>query len=117
MPSPLTPGSSIIVTVQYLDADMRLRRKPTGSTLPVIPQSVSRGGSISGLLWFATATACQIACPPCTDQAGIHPQPPGTFTTRLPTGRSPFPPLDMTTTATGLLCRRAFTPLEWQLVF
>ena len=39
--------------------------------------------------------------PPCTDQAGIHPQPPGTFTSRLPTGRSPFPPLDMTTTATS----------------
>ena len=53
--------------------------------------------------------------PPCTDQAGIHPQPPGTFTSRLPTGRSPFPPLDMTTTASGLLCRRDLHPLEWQL--
>jgi hypothetical protein len=48
MPSSLTPGSSIIVTVQYLDADMGLRRKPTGSTLPIIPQSVSRGGSFQG---------------------------------------------------------------------
>jgi hypothetical protein len=48
MPSSLTPGSSIIVTVQYLDADTGLRREPTGSTLPVIPQSVSRGGSFRG---------------------------------------------------------------------
>ena len=48
MPSSLTPGSSIIVTVQYLDADTGLRRKPTGSTLPLIPQSVSRGGSFQG---------------------------------------------------------------------
>ena len=39
----------------------------------------------------------------------------GTFTSRLPTGRSPFPPLDMTTTSTGLLCRRDLHPLEWQL--
>src|SRR5215475_13476466 len=28
-------------------------------------------------------------------------QPPGTFTSRLPSGWSPFPPLDMTTTSTG----------------
>src|SRR4051794_25946955 len=43
------------------------------------------------------------------------PGPPGTFTSRLPAGRSPFPPLDMTTTATGLLCWRGFHPQEWQL--
>jgi hypothetical protein len=53
--------------------------------------------------------------PPWTDQTGILPQPPGAFTSRLPTGRSPFPPLDMTTTSTGLLCRRDLHPLEWQL--
>jgi hypothetical protein len=41
-----------------------LRRDLTGSTLPSIPQSDSRGGSISWLHWFATATACQVACPP-----------------------------------------------------
>src|SRR6202022_296448 len=37
------------------------------------------------------------------------------FTSRLPTDRLPSPLLDMTTTATGLLCRRDFHPLEWQL--
>src|SRR3954465_4753317 len=52
--------------------------------------------------------------PPWTDLTGF-PQPPGAFTSRLPTGRSPFPSLDMTTTATGLLCWRDFHPQEWQL--
>src|SRR5215211_3687049 len=52
--------------------------------------------------------------PPWTDLTR-SPQPPGAFTSRLPTGRSPFPPLDMTTTATGLLCWRDFHPQEWQL--
>ena len=52
--------------------------------------------------------------PPWTDLTGF-PQPPGAFTSRLPAGQSPFPPLDMTTTATGLLCWRDFHPQEWQL--
>src|SRR6187455_3445853 len=52
--------------------------------------------------------------PPWTDLTEF-PQPPGAFTSRLPTGWSPFPPLDMTTTATGLLCWRDFHPQEWQL--
>ena len=42
-------------------------------------------------------------------------QPSGTFTSRLSTGRSPSPLLDMTTTATGPLCWRDSHPLEWQL--
>src|SRR3954451_2138722 len=52
--------------------------------------------------------------PPWTDLTEF-PRPPGAFTSRLPAGRSPFPPLDMTTTATGLLCWRDFHPQEWQL--
>ena len=46
--------------------------------------------------------------PPCTDQTGILPQPPGTFTSRLSTDRSSSPLLDITTTATGLLVWRFF---------
>src|SRR5712691_162275 len=42
-------------------------------------------------------------------------QPPGAFTSRLSTGQSPSPLLDITTTATGLLCWRDSHPLEWQL--
>src|SRR6202043_759345 len=44
-----------------------------------------------------------------------HARPPGAFTSRLPTDRLPSPLLDMTTTATGLLCWRDSHPLEWQL--
>src|SRR5262249_33358260 len=39
----------------------------------------------------------------------------GASTCKLSTDRSPSPLLDMTTTATGLLCWRDFHPLEWQL--
>src|SRR6266545_639167 len=42
-------------------------------------------------------------------------RPSGAFTSRLPTDRSPSPLLDMTTTATGLLCWRDSHPLKWQL--
>src|SRR5262249_31223334 len=42
-------------------------------------------------------------------------QPTGASTSRLSTDRSPSPLLDMTTTATGLLCWLDFHPLEWQL--
>src|ERR1700730_18451224 len=42
-------------------------------------------------------------------------RPSRSFTSSLPTDRSPSPLLGMTTTATGLLCRRDFHPLEWQL--
>src|SRR3954464_1377282 len=52
--------------------------------------------------------------PPWTDLTEF-PRPPGAFTSRLPAGLSPFPPLDMTTTATGLLCWRDFHPQERQL--
>src|SRR3954468_19240117 len=91
-----------------------LRRDPSGSALPKFPQSVSRGARLSRLHWFAFATACQVARPPGRIGPSF-PGPPGTFTSRLPAGRSPFPPLDMTITATGLLCWRDFHPQEWQL--
>ena len=67
------------IDIQKFDADIGLRRMTTGSALPTLPQSVPRGRSISWLHWFASATACQVACPPCTDQTGILPQPPGTL--------------------------------------
>ena len=101
-------GESDIDIFQNFDADIGLRRMTTGSALPTLPQSVPRGRSISWLHWFASATACQVACPPCTDQTGILPQPPGTFTSRLSTDRSSSPLLDITTTATGLLVWRFF---------
>jgi hypothetical protein len=71
-------------------------------------------GTYFGASRFAYATACQVARPPLTDQTG-SPQPQEAFTSRLPTGRSPFLPLDITTTGPELLCGRDLHPQEWQL--
>jgi hypothetical protein len=62
MPPSLTPGSSIVVSVQNADVDIGLRHGPKGSALPIFPQFAR--GTFSGLLWFATVTACQVARPP-----------------------------------------------------
>ena len=63
MPPSPTPGSSTSISRNF-DANIGLRRMTTGSALPTLPQSVSRGRSISWLHWFASATACQVARPP-----------------------------------------------------
>jgi hypothetical protein len=110
VPSSPTAGSSGIV-FQFHDADMGLRQELTGSTLPILPQSASRGRSVSRLHWLAIATACWVARLPSTDLTGAHPQPRETFTSRLSTGRSPFPSLGITTTSIGLLCRQDLHPL------
>src|SRR5271169_5402952 len=73
MPSSLTPGSSIIVTCPVSRCRRGLRRELTGSTLPTLPQSDSRGRPISWLHWFTTATACQVACPPGRIRLGYCP--------------------------------------------
>src|SRR5262249_31548628 len=46
------------------DVDMGLRHGPKGSALPMIPQSVSRGARISGLLWFADCYGLSGCWPP-----------------------------------------------------
>ena len=109
---PLRPRG---VRHQYPELRCRycLRRMTSGSALPTLPQSVPHGRSISWLHWFASATACQVARPPV--RIRLDRQPSGTFTSRLSTDRSPSPLLDITTTATGLLCWRDSHPLEWQL--
>ena len=87
----------------------------TGSALPTLPQirSTRAVDFVASLVRFRySLPGCS---PPCTDQTGILPQPPGTFTSRLSTDRSSSPLLDITTTATGLLCWRDSRPLEWQL--
>ena len=52
MPSPRTPESSSVDKFQCNDADIGLRRGFNGSALPISPQSISRGGSITGLPRF-----------------------------------------------------------------
>jgi len=112
MPPSMTPGSSDIGCVQYcLDADTGLRQDLNGSALPTIPQSASRGARNFGASCFAFAAACQVARPPLADLTS-HRWPPGAYTSRLPAAWSASPPLDIATTATGLLCRWDFHPLE-----
>src|SRR5690349_12418389 len=90
-----------------------LRRDLNGSALPTLPQSVSRGARFRGFTGSHLLRPVRLLAP-WTDLTEF-PRPPGAFTSRLPAGRSPFPPLDMTTTATGLLCWRDFHPQEWEL--
>src|SRR5215211_2340493 len=68
MPSSLTPGSSDIACVQLRDADAGLRRDPSGSALPRLPQSVSRGTWFSRLHWFANCYGLSGCSPPWTDR-------------------------------------------------
>ena len=77
-----------------------LRRDLSGSALPILPQSVSRGARLSGL---PDSHICYglPSCSPPLYGSDRYARPPGAFTSRLPTNRSPSPLLDMTTTATG----------------
>src|SRR5215471_10262349 len=108
-----TPGTSTS-TVPEQRCRHGLRREINGSAFPKIPQSVSRGGTISGLPQFAHSLR------PASLLAPLHgsdqfPSRRGLLRPGFRTDRSPFPPLDITTTVTGLLCWRDFHPQEWQL--
>src|SRR5947199_814636 len=113
MPLSMTPGSSIIARPE-LRCRHGLRRDLSSSALPILPQSVSRGARISGL---PDSRICYglPSCSPPLYGSDRYTRPPRAFTSRLPTDRSPSPLLDMTTTATGLLCWRDSHPLKWQL--
>jgi hypothetical protein len=60
MPPSTTSGSPDIVS-STSRCRHGLRHRLIGSTLPIHPQSVSRGRSISRLHWFTTVTAYQVA--------------------------------------------------------
>src|SRR6266496_3325513 len=113
MPLSMTPGSSIIASPE-LRCRHRLRRVLSGSALPILPQSVSRGARISGLPDSRICYGLPSCSPPLYGSDRCT-RPPRAFTSRLPTDRSPSPLLDISTTATGLLCWRDSHPLEWQL--
>jgi hypothetical protein len=71
MPSPVTPGNSTS-SVPDSDVDIGLRHHLSSSALPISLQSVSRRGSNFGASTIHTfATACQFACPPCSDPTGF----------------------------------------------
>jgi hypothetical protein len=114
MPSSASPGSS---TSHCPIARCRhgLRHGLTGSTLPTLPQSDSRGRSISGLTGSPLLRPVSLLASPCRIRPGLLPAHRRLLRPGFRTGRSPFPPLDMTTTSIGLLCRRDLHPLEQQL--
>src|SRR3954452_5765298 len=113
MPSSLTPGSS---SSPLSSVAMPTRPSPRSERLgtPNTPAIRFARGPPFGASLVRHCYGLSGCSPPWTDLTGF-PRPPGAFTSRLPTGRSPFPPLDITTTATGLLCWRDFHPQEWQL--
>jgi hypothetical protein len=111
MPPSTTPGRSVTGWFQPCGPDIGLRHVMSGSALPTILLSASRRADFSELHWFAFAAACQVARPLCRSDQKTLPAT-GTFTSRLPTSRSPFSPLDITTTVTGLFCRWDSHPLE-----
>jgi hypothetical protein len=61
---PLRPRGVRRRSVPGSDVDVGLRRVLTGSALPKFPQSVSRGGSISWLQWFAHCYGLPACLPP-----------------------------------------------------
>ena len=76
-----------------------LRQEGNGSALSIPPPSASGGKRISGLHWFTFATACCVASLlGGSDQVSPAPE---TFTSGLPTRRSPFTLPDMTTVVSG----------------
>src|SRR4051812_26886595 len=113
MPSSLTPGSS---SSHLSSVAMPTRPSPRSERLgtPNTPAIRFTRGSLFEASLVRLCYGLSGCSPPWTDLTGF-PRPPRAFTSRLPTGRSPFPSLDMTTTASGLLCWRDFHPQEWQL--
>ena len=106
------PGELGHRSVQYRDADTDLRRGLIGSALPNTPQSVSRGSWFSWLYSSHLLQPAKLLAPRYGSDL-IAPRSTGAFTSKLSAGRSPFPLLDMTTTASlDSFCRRDLHPLE-----
>ena len=108
MPSSLTPESSVIELIQLsmstlAFAEFEAARHSQDSRNPFHAGHVFRGFTGSRLL-----RPVRLLVP--LYGSDWNTQPPGAFTSRLSTARSPSPLLDMTTTATGLLCWRDFSP-------
>jgi len=111
MPSSMTTGSSYVDKFQSSDVDIGLRRDLSGSALPLIPQSVSRGARISRLPGSHICYGLSVCSPPCTDLTGF----PAIEGFYIQASNAIGTSLDMTTASTGLLCWRDLHPLEWQL--
>ena len=99
MPSSTTPGSSDMDKFQSSHVDIGLRRDLSGSALPTIPQSVSRGKPITRLPGSLICYGLPVCSPSCTDPTGF----PTVEDLYFQAFNELGPLLDMTTTVTGLL--------------
>jgi hypothetical protein len=113
MPPSLTPGSSVIV---WSRTSMPTSPSPSSEQLgtPNPPAIRFTRGTSFGASRF-THLLRPVRLLALLYGSDRYARPPRAFTSRLSTARSPSPLLDMTTTATGLLCWRDSHPLEWQL--
>jgi hypothetical protein len=91
---------------QSSHVDIGLRRDLSGSALPTIPQSVSRGKPITRLPGSLICYGLPVCSPSCTDPTGF----PAVEDFYFQAFNEIGPLLDMTTTVTGLLCWRDLTP-------
>jgi hypothetical protein len=114
MPSSASPGSS---SSHCPNLTMPIQSSPRANRLdtPNIPQSDSRGAPISGLIGSPLLRPASLLASPCRIRPGLLQAHRRLLLPGFRTGRSPFPPLDITTTSIGLLCRRDLHPLESQL--
>ena len=113
MPSSPTPGCP---TSKCSRASMPTWPSPRSERLgtPNDPAIRFARGTYFGASWFTHLLRPVRLLAPLYG-SDWNAQPTGASTSRLSTDRSPSPLLDMTTTATGLLCWRDSHPLEWQL--
>src|SRR3974377_1332846 len=112
MPLSMTPGSSSSPVQTSMPTSPSPRSERLGTpNLPAI--RFTRGKYFGASRFTHLLRPAKLLAPLYgSDQ---YAWPTGAFTSRLPTDRSPSPLLDITTTATGLLCWRDFHPLEWQV--
>jgi len=115
MPSSPTPGNSNIATCPVSRCRRGLRRELTGSTLPIIPQSDSRGGPFRGFTGSQLLRPVRLLAPLDGSDWDTAPAT-GDFYFQAFDGLIALPAagydydIDWT-----LLCRRDLHPLEWQL--
>ena len=119
MPSSTTPGSPSVAHAQFLHR----RRWPSPSLerlgtpkSPIIRfrwDVIFEASLVRCLLQHSLRPADLLAL--LADLTGYFSQPTGAFTSGLSTGRSPFPPPDITTVATEQVPPLDYHPLEHQL--
>jgi hypothetical protein len=69
MPSSPTPGSSTSISRTAMPT-LAFAEWPPARHSRHSRNPFRAGGRFRGFIWFASATACQVARPPCTDQTG-----------------------------------------------